>query len=590
MGSFVKFKFALIGILFLVIITAMQAQGTRNTLYFPRLFSADESASIIGGRENTAFAVINFDNDTAFLTLTAYDTSGQLIRGEGITNPSYQMVSSGKQLPIYDTQIFGNGLTTRKIPGWVKVESSARKTVGFFLVLNDPLNGLDGADVYSSILKSFVLPEVAGRGFTQIHIVNPDAASPASVTLELLSAAGSVRRSVSRTLNPNGAVAEFIIDLFPGTEILASDYIRAVADRGVIPFELIGEQNRQVRALNGQDASAAATVLYCPQYVVGGADYLTLLSVINLDINPATLTLEFFGDDGARIAVKQAGLEGKGKLHITDQSFFANATGTLQGYLKITSSGPRIAGSVVFSDQSGGVFSTALPLVSTLKDSMAFAQLASDATWFTGCAILNPHDEPVNALIDVFDYLGFRIASKMESIPAGQRRSRLLTEYFPELAGQDRTSGYFRILANKKLASYAVYGTNTLSVLSAVPSQTVPFNYDGTWKGGSNTGGPLSLEIQVLGNRIMGVTIGLSLISGTSTCTSTYSKNVLSGAMATLYGDSFNLAFDYEGLKTDLAATFTSSSTMSGAFGAVTLPGSICGLTSLPGGSFSVSK
>jgi len=49
-----------------------------------------------------------------------------------------------------------------------------------------------------------------------------------------------------------------------------------------------------------------------------------------------------------------------------------------------------------------------------------------------------------------------------------------LSQYFPDLEGQDIASGYIRVTADKGVASFALFGTRTLSVLSAIPPQVVP--------------------------------------------------------------------------------------------------------------------
>jgi hypothetical protein len=70
------------------------------------------------------------------------------------------------------------------------------------------------------------------------------------------------------------------------------------------------------------------------------------------------------------------------------------------------------------------------------------------------------------------DKNGITIQSKAEVIAAKQRKSLLLTEYFPALAGLKINSGCIRINANGGLAGFALFGTK--SALSAVPPQVVP--------------------------------------------------------------------------------------------------------------------
>jgi hypothetical protein len=63
--------------------------------------------------------------------------------------------------------------------------------------------------------------------------------------------------------------------------------------------------------------------------------------------------------------------------------------------------------------------------------------------------------------------------TKNEWLGARQSKSRLLTEYFPSLAGQDRTSGYVRVISDLPIASFALFGTRSLSALAAIPPQVI---------------------------------------------------------------------------------------------------------------------
>ena len=286
---------------------------------------------------------------------------------------------------------------------------------------------------------------------------------------------GVHRASATRTVNPNGAVIELFTALFPGASPEGSDYLRVTSTRGVVPFEFLGKNGQYVEGLSGQDTSAGATVLYSPQYVVGGPDWRSTLSIVNLDATSGNVTFEFILDEGTVIGSQQLPITARGKIYITSQEFFFNAGNTLtQGYIKITSSGPKLAGSVVFGDPGRSRFSSSLPLVSVLRPGAVFSQVASNQTYFTGLALLNPNDNDASALIEVFDRGGTLVISKSEPIQARRRKSLLLTQYFPTLVGRDLSSGYIRVTANQNVAAFALFGTQGLSVLSAIPSQIVP--------------------------------------------------------------------------------------------------------------------
>ncbi|HYK87427.1 MAG TPA: hypothetical protein VE398_01560, partial [Acidobacteriota bacterium] len=88
--------------------------------------------------------------------------------------------------------------------------------------------------------------------------------------------------------------------------------------------------------------------------------------------------------------------------------------------------------------------------------------------------ILNPNETSATATIDLYGPDGKLEASVNQAIPARQRRSKLLTEYFPALVGKNRTSGYFKITVDRGVACFALFGTQSLSVLSAIPAQPAP--------------------------------------------------------------------------------------------------------------------
>lgn len=87
---------------------------------------------------------------------------------------------------------------------------------------------------------------------------------------------------------------------------------------------------------------------------------------------------------------------------------------------------------------------------------------------------LNPNEADTVATIDVYDRKGKLIRTKTEPIGAKQRVSKLVTQYFPDLEGEEIGSGYVRVTVGKGVASFALFGTRDLSVLAAIPPQVAP--------------------------------------------------------------------------------------------------------------------
>jgi hypothetical protein len=100
-----------------------------------------------------------------------------------------------------------------------------------------------------------------------------------------------------------------------------------------------------------------------------------------------------------------------------------------------------------------------------------FGQVASGRAYFTGISIVNPAGADASVLLEVCDGDGQLFASRTLTIKSGARVARLLTEYFPLLAGRALNAGCIQVTSETGLASSALVGTNGLDTLSALPSQ-----------------------------------------------------------------------------------------------------------------------
>lgn len=445
------------------------------TLYYPRLLASNiQSAPDDPLFTGVAFA--NLDKKPAKLKFTLFDSAGTALSGTGIVNPSTRSLGPGAQLPIVDDELFGSGLASNKSPGWAMMESSTAAVGGFFLMFDAGLTALDGATASSAPMTSLVLPEVESPGFTMFSLDNPNS-SAASLKLDIMRADGTTRGSMPLSIGAGAAlVADLAADILKGGTLDPSDYLRVTSDRGLIPFEVMGKPASDISALNGLDQAAGAKTIYCPQYVTGGG-WQTAVSVVNLDSNAGTVRLRLIGDDASVIGEKSVPVAANGKIRIDDPAFFVPVqqdAPLTQGYLEISSDTLKLTGSVVFGGSGSPSFAAALPLISEAKSSVLFSQLASNSTYFTGLAIINPNSTDAVATIDIYGADGQLQYRSQVLIPSKQRRSKLMTEYFPGLSDFSRSSGYIRLTADKPVASFALFGTNNLRVLAAIPPQPGP--------------------------------------------------------------------------------------------------------------------
>jgi len=450
----------------------LASQSAATTLHIPILAAANAGPS---GVEYSGIALSNLGSSDTTLTFTALDNDGRRIAGQDVVNPARLELKAGAQLVTLDTKIFGQGLAAAHSPAWFKSESSYPGVAGCFLAFDSALSVLDGADALSTTMTPFIFPEVEEQGFNEIRMVNPGSESSA-VTFQLVQSDGRPRSSgTGRTISPGGVLSTTLAELFPGVSPSAADYLRVGSSRGVAPLQLFGRKARYFAALNGQDSAGGGSVLYSPQYAVGG-QWLSTLSIVNLDSREGALKLELVGDEGEVIATRAPiPIAASGKLSIRNADYFRQpGSELLQGYLRISSSGVRIAGSVVFGDPARDQFAAALPLSATLRAGMLFCQVASDSTYFTGLALVNPGNATATVTIDVFDSDGNKVAAKSELIKASGRRSQALTQFFPELVARQQSSGYIRVTSDRPLTGFALFGTHNLSVLSAIPGQPLP--------------------------------------------------------------------------------------------------------------------
>jgi len=212
-----------------------------------------------------------------------------------------------------------------------------------------------------------------------------------------------------------------------------------------------------------------------------------------------------------------------------------------------------------------------------------FGQVAPNATYFTGVALLNAGTTAAATVIEVLDDKGALVAKRTETLQAGQRRSKLLTEIFSELQGQSRASGYIRVTPDRDVASFALFGTNDLSVLSAVPAQVVPILYDGTWTGTTGAGRTISFTIQ--NNLVTKFSLQFGFTIPGGSCVVTLTEEPAPGDNVTFvrYNKELSFTFRPPGLSTGVTGTFTSPTEFSGSYGTVTMTNLMCGAATIDG-------
>jgi uncharacterized repeat protein (TIGR01451 family) len=434
-------------------------------------------ANLLKGNDAfTGVAFFNAGTATAALSITALDSAGAPVQSGGSTNPAGLVLKPGEQLPRMDIELWGFPATEQSRMNWYRIDSAVEKVFGFAMAFDRAMKVLDGSTFARPTARSVILPDISTEGVTRIHVLNPGTAA-LNLTISLIDANGNTRAIATPSLGSGASLEKTLQELFGSQTAAVSDYIRMQANDAFTATESMLVPNMWMKVLNAQDSEAGAQVLYASQYAVG-AGWNTAISIVNLDSTSSQITARLMDDTGTQIGQPvKIPIKGNGKVLLNSQNLFVNAGADLiQGFVEITSDSARVTGSVAFGDINGTI-SAALPLQPATNREFVYGHAASNAMWYTGIAMVNPNGSDITATLELHDKTGKLLASKPEIIKAKGRVIRVLTQYFPETAGMDITSGYIRVYSDNVFVGFALFGTTTSvnfgPVLSAIPPHAI---------------------------------------------------------------------------------------------------------------------
>lgn len=358
----------------------------------------------------------------------------------------------------------------RNKTGWVLVEGNVPGLEGLFLILTPDLAQMDGAALTSLVHRQFVIPVVEDA---EVSLVNPSDRQ-AGYKIEYVDESGAVVASVEDLIPPQGRSVMHANALRPFAH--KGGYLRGQSS-GVAVLSVFGNAfwTAALSAINTEPLQSDAleqalrpSIRYSPRFVSGGG-FSSTLDLVNLERAPLVLSLKLIGDNGRQIGSNAVlSIPSQGSTRISGTAVFGITSAELvQGYVRIESAAGQFVGAVTFTDTAGVHFGCALPLAGSGQASTFFSQVAQDDLFFTGAAILNPGEAAAEVTVTVYDTAGTRVASGSHSIPAGGRISKVL----PELVGSlpPLTKGYFEVRSGTPVVTFALFGTNALEALSAIP-------------------------------------------------------------------------------------------------------------------------
>ena len=332
-----------------------------STLNFPRLsFEEDFLAGI---------AIVNPTDQEAVVTFTAYDQSGQLLTGSGITNPAApETIPGNQQLAKLTSDLFGVGLDPATV-AWFQATSPADDLTGFFLFLSIPLpaTNFDGADLPpSDSTIVFTQLSLASGDSTELNIINPSSAT-ADLQLELVRA-DTIPVTKSLSIPAMGAARLDAATFFGISEAGPDSFITVTSNVDIAGFELIRFLQGDMIGSNARSGAEQLTHLYFPQMVVLGIAETTL-GVVNQGTQAVILTITAFQPDGSIYGtenlqsnpVTRALNPGESLVEDVETMFGFNGQEILDGWLQVESTSEAVTGFVSYGTPITGAKATVAP-------------------------------------------------------------------------------------------------------------------------------------------------------------------------------------------------------------------------------------
>ena len=486
--------------LLLLISTPLQSGANcgGSQLNFPRL-------SFVSGTV-TGAAVVNPNGVPAPITITAYDTQGDLLQGAVAVNPFSTTIQPNAQFAMTTAEIFGAG--DPQAIAWFQVCSPVADLTGFFLFLDIPTTLMDGTDLPISAEKIvFHDVRVDGGLATEINIVNPGDVD-ADLLLQLLSGGSTPVAAQSAQVNTKG-VLRLDVETFFGVSDLAGGALVVVTSGPETPiagFELIGPAglNGSASAALGKASDSATTAsalpdaialtarpaletletLFFPQLAVS-EDIGTEISVSNYTVLPEIVTLSAYRPDGELWGAETVNqnrvtrnLAGGATIRLDAKELFGfPAQGVFQGWIKVEGTRASINGSISYSIQGAGSFA-AVSSVPAPRTSAIFSHLATAQNFFTGVAGLNAGAFPADVKVIAMRQDGQLLGEYRTTLTPGQRFAQVVSTVIPAAEGQ--AGGIVWVKSDVPVYLTSIFGFpdgGLPNVLANVPPQPVPAGY-----------------------------------------------------------------------------------------------------------------
>jgi len=445
----------------LVVAAAPLLEG-QNKSYLPVLQATDAG--------DLGIALVNPTITDASVTLTARSYSGAAIQKDGVTNPVTLTLPASSQKALLAAEIFGNGISGQR--GWVELSASTPAVKGCFMIFDSGLSYIDGSEISSKLSRRLIFPKVSSSSPARVAIVNT-AQNVVQGSISVYEDGGGLVGTTVLTLPALGGFTGMVNELVPSSAGFEG-YLVVESQTGpgseglesLLGFETY--RNRSDIALIRAFPEAARQRTAHLAQLVSGSGYSTTLTLLNDRGYSQTIRITAQLQSNSQLyGPKLVGVERiippNGRLHEPVEQMFALQGNSLTtGYIRYETQGdtPGVFGYLDYGTTDGVALAAVEGQGQGYSD-IFFSQLAEGSVYYTGIALLNLNTQPATVTLEMFDRTGGRTGSTIFTLAAGERRSRLLSEFFQRAV--DQTGGYIRITSTRPIFALEVLGSRTTS-------------------------------------------------------------------------------------------------------------------------------
>jgi hypothetical protein len=440
--------------------------GEQHSIYFP-YFEGDET-------NFTAFALSNYSDQPVSLLLKVFGADGDPL--DYPDNPVILQLRRQGQLARLGRELFGGALPDPE-PGWVELKASHTDLGSFFQVGNSRVTRLDGSVAFEEACPFLIftrLSEIPGEITTYLSIANPGD-NPVTVDLYLTDLADSLWFPIAiQTVQipAHGLLYGSVEEIMGSTVAQGCLDAWVVEEDGLITgFAMIVKESVPdfLIGLNGI-CSMGEPAVYSAQ-LASGSNLFTSLKIANYQ-EPQILDLEAIDEKGDLITGTQAAISAGEQFQFDVGDLFAlDPKETVIGSLQIHSDGTGIVGDILFGFGDPPTAAANLPFQSAPFTHAVFSHVANGAGYYTGLALYNPNSVFADVTVEIYDPDGLLTGTGLFTLAPWNRTARLLNELIPSTAGQ--VGGYVIVRSTEPIIGQQLFGSSSLSLLSAVPPKVI---------------------------------------------------------------------------------------------------------------------